>query len=200
MRSSETLTEIAAALSKAQSEMGGAAKSADNPFFKKSYADLASVIAAITGPFSSNGLSFVQSPGFSESRIVVTTRILHSSGEWLEGDTVLPPTKNDAQGYGSAITYAKRYGLQAMAGVPSVDDDGNGAVEHRADGSRTGAFDGAVVGSYVRLISEALINGEHSEVADYFRELTGKPERVPVWESLTAAQRNEIKKHSEETK
>ena len=61
--------------------------------------------------------------------IVVTTRIMHSSGEWIEGDCILPPTKADAQGYGSAITYAKRYGLQAMAGVPSVDDDGNDAVK-----------------------------------------------------------------------
>ena len=73
--------------------------------------------------------SFIQSPEFNDNKIEVITRIMHNSGQWIEGACTLPPTKNDAQGYGSAITYAKRYGLQAMAGVPSVDDDGQEAVK-----------------------------------------------------------------------
>jgi len=133
MNTSESIKNIATALAKAQGEMTGAVKDQDNPFFKSSYADLAAVIRAISAPFANHGLSFSQSPGFEEGRIVVTTRIMHTSGEWIEGETVLPPTKNDAQGYGSAITYAKRYGLQAMAGVPSVDDDGNAAVEQKTE-------------------------------------------------------------------
>ena len=130
MNTSEKIEEIAAALSKAQGAMTGAKKDSKNPFFKSTYSDLASVMSAISGPFLDNGLSFIQSPEFSENKIVVITRIMHSSGQWIEGSCALPPTKNDAQGYGSAITYAKRYGLQAMAGVPSVDDDGNEAVKH----------------------------------------------------------------------
>ena len=62
--------------------------------------------------------------------------------QWIEADTLLPPTKNDAQAYGSAITYAKRYGLQSLAGVPSLDDDGNDAVKHQAESV---ALDGEVL-------------------------------------------------------
>ena len=133
MRTSEQIAALADALSKAQAAMTGAKKDKANPFFKSAYADLSAVMEAISGPFAAHGLSFTQSPGFIDGMIVVTTRIMHSSGEWIEGDCILPPTKADAQGYGSAITYAKRYGLQAMAGVPSVDDDGNDAVKHVAE-------------------------------------------------------------------
>ena len=135
MNTSETISKLAEALSLAQGQMTGAKKSSANPFFKSKYSDLSSVVEAISKPFADNGLSFIQSPGFDGERVTVTTRIMHKSGEWIEGTTVLPPTKNDAQGYGSAITYAKRYGLQGMAGVPSVDDDGNEAVakkKHKA--------------------------------------------------------------------
>lgn len=130
MKTSEQINELATALSKAQAEMTGAKKSSENPFFKSKYSDLSSVVEAISKPFADNGLSFIQSPEISGDMITVTTRIMHSSGQWIEGTVSLPPTKNDAQGYGSAITYGRRYGLQAMAGVPSVDDDGNDAVKH----------------------------------------------------------------------
>lgn len=133
MKTSDSIKEIASALSKAQAAMTGAKKASANPFFKSQYADLSAVMEAISEPFADNGLSFVQSPGFNADLVSVATRIMHESGEWIEGETVLPPTKNDAQGYGSAITYAKRYGLQAMAGVPSVDDDGNAAATHAED-------------------------------------------------------------------
>ena len=129
MKTSEHINELATALNKAQSEMTGAKKSSKNPFFKSTYSDLSSVMSAISIPFANNGLSFIQSPEFNDNKIEVITRIMHNSGQWIEGACTLPPTKNDAPGYGSAITYAKRYGLQAMAGVPSVDDDGQEAVK-----------------------------------------------------------------------
>lgn len=130
MKTSETIEALAAALSKAQAQMTGAKKGSDNPFFKSKYSDLSEVTEAISKPFADNELSFVQGAEFEDGRVAVTTRIMHSSGQWIEATTCLPPTKADAQGYGSAITYAKRYGLQALAGVPSVDDDGNDAVKH----------------------------------------------------------------------
>jgi hypothetical protein len=133
MITSENIEKLAVALSKAQSAMTGAKKSEKNLFFKSKYSNLESVIEAISEPFAFNGLCFVQGAEFNEGRISVKTRIIHSSGQWIESDTVLPPTKNDAQGYGSAITYARRYGLQSLAGVPSVDDDGNAAVKHQAE-------------------------------------------------------------------
>jgi len=132
MNTSEQINDLALALSKAQGIMAGAKKDSKNPFFKSNYSDLASVMEAISKPFSENDLSFVQGAGVNENRIAVTTRIMHKSGQWIESVTELPPTKNDAQGYGSAITYARRYGLQSLAGVPSVDDDGQAAVQAAA--------------------------------------------------------------------
>ena len=132
MKTSNEINEIAKALCAAQSEMSGAKKDSKNPFFKSSYSDLASVMQAISLPFAAHGLCFVQAAEANEQRVSVTTRIIHTSGQWLEAATELPPTKADAQGWGSAITYAKRYGLQALCGVPSVDDDGQEAVKRVA--------------------------------------------------------------------
>ena len=130
MNTSELINELAEALGKAQSQMTGAKKASANPFFKSKYSDLSQVMEAISKPFADNDLCFVQGAEADELRVAVSTRIIHKSGQWIESTTILPPTKPDAQGWGSAITYAKRYGLQALAGVPSVDDDGNAAVNH----------------------------------------------------------------------
>ena len=135
MKTSESIDKLATALNKAQASMTGAKKASNNPFFKSKYSDLSEVMAAISQPFSENGLCFVQGAEFDENKIAVSTRVIHTSGQWIESITVLPPTKNDAQGYGSAITYAKRYGLQALCGVPSVDDDGNDATKHSTNKS-----------------------------------------------------------------
>lgn len=125
MDRSESIKELATALNKAQDEMGGADKSAANPFFKSKYADLASVVRAIKQPFADNGLSYSQFPFYEEGCAGVETLLMHKSGEWMSSKLSLPLGKKDAQGAGSAITYARRYSLQSMAGVPSDDDDGN---------------------------------------------------------------------------
>ena len=127
MRQSESINELATALAKAQGQMGAAIKGAENPFFKSSYADLGSVIKAIKEPFAANGLSYVQFPICQDNTAGLVTRLMHSSGQWLEQDYTLPVGKFDAQGVGSAITYARRYALQAIAGIPAGDDDGNAA-------------------------------------------------------------------------
>ena len=132
---SESISELATALSKAQAAMGAAIKDSENPFFKSQYADLTAVIAAVRKPFGDNGLSFVQFPLSQDGCVGVATRIMHSSGEWLESEFLIP-CKQDAHGYGAAITYSRRFGLQAAAGVPTDDDDGNSAIEHaKADPS-----------------------------------------------------------------
>ncbi len=130
MNKSEQVDKLAAALCKAQAEMGGAVKDAKNPFFKSSYADLTSVIKAIKEPFANNGLSYSQFPVTSEGGggVGVVTVLLHSSGQWLESEFYLPLAKKDPQGGGSAITYARRYALQAMAGIPTADDDAEAAM------------------------------------------------------------------------
>lgn len=109
--------------------MKGALKDSANPFFKSRYADLASVVEAIRAAFSANGLSYIQTVEPSDKdEVRVETTLLHSSGEWIScGILSLPVSKIDAQGYGSALTYARRYSLSAAVGVAPEDDDGNAA-------------------------------------------------------------------------
>lgn len=126
MNRSETLGKLAAALVKAQAKIKFASKDANNPFFKSKYADLPAVIDAIKEPLNSNGISFLQIVTVEG----VETVLLHESGEFISGTTAIIVAKqNDPQALGSAITYAKRYGLQAIVGVPAdVDDDGEAAM------------------------------------------------------------------------
>jgi hypothetical protein len=130
VNTSENVNEIAAALAKAQGAVLGAKKDADNPFFKSKYADLASVVDAIRKAFADNCLSYVQTPCTNEKdEVGVETLLMHSSGQWIKGESFyVPVTKHDAQGFGSALTYTRRYALAAMAGVAQVDDDGNAAA------------------------------------------------------------------------
>lgn len=125
MMTSETINELATALCQCQGEMGAAGKDAENPFFSSKYADVSSVLKAIKAPLANNGLSFVQTPHFRENEAGVATRLMHVSGQWMESTLWLPVGKPDAQGVGAAITYARRYSLQSILGVPAADDDGN---------------------------------------------------------------------------
>ena len=127
MKNSESITELAIALNVAQSQMGGAKKNAANPFFKSTYSNLEEVIHCVKIPFAENGLSFVQFPVTEDDRAGVETIIIHKSGQWISGSFMLKCSKLDPQGMASAITYARRYGLQSAAGIPSSDDDGNAA-------------------------------------------------------------------------
>jgi len=126
------MNELAKALVKAQAAMNHAAKDAKNPHFKSSYSTLASVIDAVRPALSGNGLAFVQKLHTAEGGVSVETVLIHESGQEMScGILFVPASKQDAQGYGSALTYAKRYGLQAALGIASEDDDGNAASKPR---------------------------------------------------------------------
>jgi hypothetical protein len=127
MTHSETLTDLAAALAKAQGEIKGALKTADNPFHKSKYADLASVWDACREPLSKNGLSVVQTTSNEESKILITTMLLHVSGQWIRDTLAIKPKEDTPQGVGSTITYGRRYALSAIVGVAPEDDDGEAA-------------------------------------------------------------------------
>lgn len=137
MNKSESIKELALALAKAQAEMGAAKKGKDNPFFKSKYADLAEVVAAVKEPFANHGLSYVQFPIEEGGRIGVETILMHESGEYLSNHFTVHLSKQDAQGAGSAITYCRRYALQAIAGIPAEDDDGNAASQGNAQSSKS---------------------------------------------------------------
>jgi hypothetical protein len=130
----KTMTEtkhpnIAAALAAAQAQMGKALKSASNPHFKSKYADLASVVDAAMPALNANGIAVVQPMAETDLGRSVVTKFIHESGEVLECSIPLIVGKNDMQGLGSAITYARRYGLMALAGIAPEDDDGNAAAK-----------------------------------------------------------------------
>jgi len=125
---SATLGELAKALAKTQAVLAHATKDRENPFFKSTYATLKSVWEACRKPLTDNGLAVVQQVNRSGTEVSVRTMLIHSSGEWVASVTTLPVKEQTAQGYGSAITYGRRYGLAAIVGVaPDDDDDGNEA-------------------------------------------------------------------------
>lgn len=129
MNRSDSINEIAGALAKAQSQIEGAVKGNVNPAFRSKYADLGAVYDAIRGPLTANGIAVLQQLGTEEGRVACTTFLTHSSGQWLEfSPFVVPVTKQDAQGFGSAATYARRYSLMAAVGIAPIDDDANAAV------------------------------------------------------------------------
>ena len=129
MNKSETITELAKALSKFQGEVKNPSNTATNPFFKSKYAPLETVLNTIRPTLSENGLSIIQAPSGDGDNIIITTTLLHQSGEWMEfPPLILKADKATAQGAGSAITYGRRYALSAILGISSEDDDdGNNA-------------------------------------------------------------------------
>ena len=131
MAQSETIGKLAEALAKAQGQIVNASRDKENPFFKSKYADLASVWGACREALSANGLSVVQTTEIADA-VVLTTQLLHSSGEWISGQLSVVPGKKDPQGIGSAITYLRRYGLAAIVGVATEDDDAESATVHSA--------------------------------------------------------------------
>ncbi len=135
---SETIGALTAALAKAQGAMTPAGKSADNPFFKSKYADLAAVVESARAPLASNGLAVIQLAETKghEGKVAVglTTILAHSSGEWISSRIWMLPADSKPQSVGSALTYARRYGFAAIVGVVAVgeDDDGNAASGNSA--------------------------------------------------------------------
>lgn len=124
---SESINELATALSKAQSQITGALKDSKNPFYKSSYADLASCWDACRKQLTDNGLSVIQTTDVLDGMVVVRTTLAHSSGQWISG--VLPiKTKDDGpQAMGSGLSYSRRYSFSAIVGLAQIDDDAEAA-------------------------------------------------------------------------
>jgi len=123
---------LASSMAAAFGEIEAATKSAANPHFKSKYADLTSVIEAIKPALIKHGLFFTQRPAPSDNGITIETVLHHAGGETLTlGSLFVPANKNDAQAFGSALTYARRYALVTAFGVPVEDDDGNAVSRSR---------------------------------------------------------------------
>ena len=121
-----TFNKVAAALVKAQKEFGPALKSSTNPHFRSRYADLSACVEAVVDALNNNGIALTQRLSPCNDGVIVETVFVHESGEVINcGQLHVPASKQDPQGYGSALTYARRYSLMAACGIAPEDDDGN---------------------------------------------------------------------------
>lgn len=204
----EPINELATALAKAQSKMEGAAKDTSNPFFKSKYADLASVTGAVRSGLDGTGLSYVQLVHDKPDCAAIETLILHSSGQSLStGIVCVPVAKHDAQGYGSAITYARRYGLAMAFGVAPEDDDGNAATKAKPTPqpkpTAPDAEDIALAKEYAEAVVTAfsIENDDGMFVEDASARARGNEFYLLYWNELKphSAVRSKLKKHFEES-
>jgi hypothetical protein len=128
------MKNIAQAFVKAKREFAPALKTSVNPHFRSKYADLAACLEAVNDALLNNGIAVYQETSMCESGVIVETVFLHESGESFKGGMLhVPASKQDPQGYGSALSYARRYSIMAACGIASEDDDGNAASRPKQD-------------------------------------------------------------------
>ena len=119
---------VSTAFVKAQQQFGPALKTATNPHFKSRYAGLSACVEAVIDALNANGIALMQKMHPSEGGVAIETIFVHESGESMaNGILHVPASRQDPQGYGSALTYARRYSLMTACGIAPEDDDGNAA-------------------------------------------------------------------------
>lgn len=200
------LNEIAAALAKAQGDMANPSFDSQNPHFRNRFASLAAVRNAVVPVLAKHGICLTQNIQTCEGSIACTTTLTHASGQQMVfGPFILPASKADAQGFGSAATYARRYTMMAVAGVVGDDDDdaetavgrGNGKTSVAAavaEVSGTGDEPPAEYIKAAKRMREALNQGIDGAVQELHTELNRKQEfYVAVSALLTAGERSKWK-------
>jgi hypothetical protein len=187
---SEQINELATALAKAQGEIMPAIKDSKNPFFKSSYADLSSIWTACKEPLSKNGLAIMQTMDVKEGQQVLITTLAHSSGQWIRSFLPILSEKNNAQGIGSAITYMRRYGLSAMIGITSDDDDDGNEACKQSDKKKE-VFSGKISRDQAEEIKMMLAQCDEIYVQNV-RNYYHKNFRVESWEQLPSDQHSTL--------
>lgn len=214
MKTSETIGKISPALLKAQRAITFAVKDAKNRQFKSTYADLSSVIDASKPALNDAGICFIQMAAPSDPGcLALTTRLIHESGEWIESTATCPLQRNDPQGYGSALTYLKRYSLASAVGLYQDDDDGNAATKTVKLVARApvipvakGAMDALAADRRSFLIDTAEYVKERFEANDLIAahdavyEVTDDGELMALSTLIPSNIRTAIRKHHETTK
>lgn len=169
------MDKIASAIVKAQKAFGPALKDKTNPAFRSKYADLGACIEAVIDALNTNGIALIQKQHPHDGGVTVETIFLHESGEMFSAGLLsVPAAKQDPQGYGSALTYARRYSLMAACGIAPEDDDGNAASKPRTP---------AKVVDPVDEIRAGIKRGDASGAASY---LAGLPQAAldVIWQKL----------------
>lgn len=136
MKHSTDTKQVFAALVKAQAEMPTAPKDGNNPHFKSKYATLQSIAETAKPILQKHGLAICQTFETACDGVSIITSLVHESGEYITGSLFLKPTKNDPQGYGSAITYGRRYAMAAILGIVADEDDDANAASAPANDSQ----------------------------------------------------------------
>ena len=182
------MKNIATALVKAQKAFGPALKTSTNPHFRSRYADLAACVEAVMDGLNSNGIALVQQLTESDTGVIVETVFIHESGEMLNcGKLHVPAVKHDPQGYGSALTYARRYSLMAACGIAPEDDDGNAAsrkVEKKSE------VDESVMADHIAAI-EATTTQDDLKKA--YVKAYAYANNEPVWQKKVIAAKDKMK-------
>ena len=194
------LKNIYSAFVKAQRGFAPALKTSTNPHFKSKYADLAACVEAVIDSLNANGIGLVQRTHQDDTGVTIETVFLHESGESMSGGTLhVPAPKQDPQGYGSALSYARRYSLMAACGIAPEDDDGNAAskAKPRVDSTRiipatVGAGDDLTAARRAELdnvaldIIELAREGRETDCIRAYYSLTDNDEKVYVWKCLAS--------------
>lgn len=204
MKTSDSIVKIAAALVQAQKTITFALMDKVNPHLKSKYADLPSVIDAIKTSLNDAGIMFMQTPEMMENmHLQLTTRLIHSSGEWIESTMMMPLVKQDPQGYGSALTYARRYSLAAITGLYQDDDDGFAASKTKKKqtiSATDDAFEKIEASKQFELIGIAeeieslALEGNDDLAYCAYSSVTDSDEKIALWSKLGSKTRSMIKK------
>jgi hypothetical protein len=182
------MKQIATALVKAQKAFGPALKTATNPHFKSRYADLAACVEAVMDGLNNNGIALVQQLSESDTGVIVETVFIHESGEMLNcGKLHVPAVKHDPQGYGSALTYARRYSLMAACGIAPEDDDGNAASRKE---EKKSSVDESVMADHLAAI-EATTSQDDLKKA--YVKAYAYANNEPVWQKKVIAAKDKMK-------
>lgn len=211
MNRSQETAAISKALVAAQLEMKNPGFDTTNPHFRNKFASLAAVRNAVVPVLAKHGISVTQEIATVEGGISCLTIFTHETGQYFEfGPLVMPASKQDAQGFGSATTYAKRYSLQSAAGVVGDDDDdGNAASDKLTNvqrGDRSGrpdtsGVDKELVEAYSQGFKNALLNADSKKVLELHNELRTQAELyTATGDKLTAKQRADIRSIVDATK
>ena len=209
-----SITKLASALVKAQAKMDGALKDSANPFFKSKYADLSSVVSAIKPVAAEFGLGYIQVSHNVDNHAAIETVIVHESGESFScGIVAVPVAKVNAQDFGSAMTYARRYSLSAAFGVCPEDDDGNAAAKAPPKGVASISPNdvGKDFWNNAEGDEKAYLNAELGVIRDYlaaddainaakrfYHTMTDMEEQAAVWSQLSSKERKAIKDNKQQ--
>jgi hypothetical protein len=201
------MKNIASALVRAQRGFAPALKTSTNPHFRSKYVDLAGCIEAVVDALNAAGIALIQRTSEDSTGVTVETVFVHESGEMMEcGKLHVPASKQDAQGYGSALTYARRYSLMAAAGIAPEDDDGNAAsrtLTPKVSATKTDLVPPnrmAVVADVAAAIDERMSANDLIGAFEEYLGVTDVEEKTALWGMLDSKTRSNIKKHAESLK